>query len=394
MWCAFEKLCKLNPGKFDVNKYFSEINPKIADFNKKNNNSKGNNENTTNFSLSPLHYQNEGNLNTTNNSIYSDNKNIKSVDRFNLIRQPINENENSKIKKDYENNYSLLNNNKIISSNLTPVMNKANSNDNYNHPGIKIRENKVSYFAESPANNIQLNLNKHISSYDFNSGNTSNFNNSADIRNYDFNAKIRPFNIYNSSKVNSENSDKDTKIVTKSFMEFENVSQLLLSYSEILTSLSLYNCQDAINIIKTLPYSHQKSGYVLSILGRCYFELTKYKESEKEYNEALKIEPARLEGLEYFSSCLWHLKDQYKLCSLANHALEQSHFCPETWIVVGNCYSLQKEHELAVKFFNRAIQLDNTMSYAYTLSGHEFVENESYSQAKSCYEQAVSYDDR
>jgi anaphase-promoting complex subunit 3 len=30
--------------------------------------------------------------------------------------------------------------------------------------------------------------------------------------------------------------------------------------------------------------------------------------------------------------------------------------CPECWCVVGNCFSLQKEHETALKFFQRAIQ--------------------------------------
>ena len=27
--------------------------------------------------------------------------------------------------------------------------------------------------------------------------------------------------------------------------------------------------------------------------------------------------------------------------------------CPETWITVGNCFSLQKEHDNALKFFRR-----------------------------------------
>jgi len=106
------------------------------------------------------------------------------------------------------------------------------------------------------------------------------------------------------------------------------------------------------------------------------------------------MDPARLEGFEYYSSCLWHLKDQFQLVSLSNHVLEQSHFFAETWIVVGNCYSLQKEHEIAIKFFNRAIQINPKLPYAYTLSGHEYVENESFTQAKLCYSNAISCDDR
>jgi anaphase-promoting complex subunit 3 len=34
----------------------------------------------------------------------------------------------------------------------------------------------------------------------------------------------------------------------------------------------------------------------------------KYKDAKKTYELMLKMEPYRLEGLEYYSTCLWHLK--------------------------------------------------------------------------------------
>lgn len=40
---------------------------------------------------------------------------------------------------------------------------------------------------------------------------------------------------------------------------------------------------------------------------------------------------------------------------------------------MGNCYSLQKDHETALKNFQRAVQLDSRFSYAHTLCGHEYV---------------------
>ena len=48
-------------------------------------------------------------------------------------------------------------------------------------------------------------------------------------------------------------------------------------------------------------------------------------------------------------------------------------FCPETWCVVGNCFSLQKEPDTAIRFFQRALQIDPTYTYANTLCGHEQV---------------------
>ena len=38
---------------------------------------------------------------------------------------------------------------------------------------------------------------------------------------------------------------------------------------------------------------------------------------------------------------------------------------------MGNCYSLQKDHETALKNFQRAVQLDSRFAYAHTLCGHE-----------------------
>jgi len=118
----------------------------------------------------------------------------------------------------------------------------------------------------------------------------------------------------------------------------------------------------------------------------------KYAEAEKYFEEAYKVEPYRLEGLEYYSTCLWHMKKQVELAHLAYTALERSLFAPEAWIVLGNCYSLQKEHENALKFFNRAIQLNPSFAYAHTLSGHEFVYNEDFSKAKKCFENALNID--
>ena len=39
---------------------------------------------------------------------------------------------------------------------------------------------------------------------------------------------------------------------------------------------------------------------------------------------------------------------------------------------MGNCYSLQKDHETALKNFQRAVQLNSRFTYAHTLCGHEY----------------------
>jgi anaphase-promoting complex subunit 3 len=242
-------------------------------------------------------------------------------------------------------------------------------------------------------NNIR-NLLASNKSNEENLNSNNKFNNNI-FNNIQLNENRQIVNMANSNPSNSNVVTHVTHIVNNSqTQKFSDITQLLKVFGEISKTFHLFNCEDAINMIKSLPLNHQKSSWSLVTLGRCYFEVAKYKDCDRVFKECIKSDPARLEGLEYYSSCLWHLKDQFQLVNLASHVLEQSHFCAESWIVIGNCYSLQKEHELAMKFFNRAIQINPNFAYAYTLCGHEYVENESFNQAKQCYSHAISCDDR
>jgi anaphase-promoting complex subunit 3 len=61
---------------------------------------------------------------------------------------------------------------------------------------------------------------------------------------------------------------------------------------------------------------------------------------------------------------------------------------------VGNCFSLQREHDTALKFFERAIQIDPYFAYAHTLCGHEHVFNENLDKALVCFRSALKVDNR
>ena len=74
--------------------------------------------------------------------------------------------------------------------------------------------------------------------------------------------------------------------------------------------------------------------------------------------------------------------------------VELDKFAPETWCVVGNCFSLQQEPESAIRFFQRALQLDERCTYAHTLCGHEYAGNEDLDKAVGCYRSALRFDAR
>ena len=53
-----------------------------------------------------------------------------------------------------------------------------------------------------------------------------------------------------------------------------------------------------------------------------------------------------------------------------------------------------QEHENALKFFQRALQLDPSFTYAYTLAGHEYFANEDFDKGLQCYRHAMRLDPR
>lgn len=316
----------------------------------------------------------DSNGNNINNSLIQNQQNNNNNNIFQNIQLST-----TNANNDFNRN---LNNNNNNLMNLSTHIGNANNNLNFSN-----------YFNTNYNNNI----NNNTKNNNINNNNNNPSNNQNKFTNpKNFLAANKSYETYFSIKRSDAKSEPSGAANNFNFNpgKFSDLGQLLKLFGEILKKLSLYKCKEAIELIEQLPLNHRNSGVALSLLAKAYFELAKYKECEKHYRECLKVEPYRLEGIEYFSSCLWHLKDQYQLCNLANHVLEQSLFAPETWIVLGNSYSLQKEHEVALKFFTRAIQLNPSFAYAYTLCGHEHFSNESYIEAKNFYSKAIGIDEK
>ncbi|KAL6078765.1 cell division cycle protein 27 [Balamuthia mandrillaris] len=158
--------------------------------------------------------------------------------------------------------------------------------------------------------------------------------------------------------------------------------------------LCQFRCQHAIEAFQALPPKQYETGWVLCNVGRAYFEMTNHQEAERHYEEVRKKEPYRVEGMEIYSTILWHLRKEVELSFLAQQLTELDRMAPQSWCAVGNCFSLQNEHRTAIKFFHRAIQLDSMFTYAYTLSGHEYVAGDDLDKATGCFRSAIRIDDR
>lgn len=55
---------------------------------------------------------------------------------------------------------------------------------------------------------------------------------------------------------------------------------------------------------------------------------------------------------------------------------------------------MHKEHDAAIKFFQRAAQLDPKFVYAYNLLGHEYCLIEEMDKALACFRKAIYLDPR
>ncbi|XP_048227782.1 cell division cycle protein 27 homolog B isoform X2 [Ricinus communis] len=156
----------------------------------------------------------------------------------------------------------------------------------------------------------------------------------------------------------------------------------------------LYRCQDALDTYMKLPGKHYNTGWVLSQVGKAYFELVDYLEADRAFSLARRASPYSLEGLDIYSTVLYHLKEDMKLSYLAQELISTDRLAPESWCAMGNCFSLQKDHETALKNFQRAVQLNSRFTYAHTLCGHEYVALEDFENGIKSYQSALRIDAR
>lgn len=69
------------------------------------------------------------------------------------------------------------------------------------------------------------------------------------------------------------------------------------------------------------------------------------------------LEPHRTELMEIYSTALWHLHAEVQLSTLAQDLVLEDRNSAAAWCATGNLFSAQTEHETAIKFFQRAIQV-------------------------------------
>uniref|UniRef100_A0A1B0CG33 Cell division cycle protein 27 homolog n=2 Tax=Lutzomyia longipalpis TaxID=7200 RepID=A0A1B0CG33_LUTLO len=169
----------------------------------------------------------------------------------------------------------------------------------------------------------------------------------------------------------------------------EGLLQLLRQLGQGYLQLSQYNTREAIEAFASVPPQHYSSSWVQSMTALACHEQRDYERATKIFKEIHEREPHRLHLMEIYSTALWALQREVSLSALAQDLMGQDKNSPIPWCVAGNCFSLHKEHEIAIKFFERAVQVDPEFVYSYTLLGHEFVITEELEKAMSSFRTAI-----
>ncbi|ANZ73717.1 BA75_01713T0 [Komagataella pastoris] len=201
----------------------------------------------------------------------------------------------------------------------------------------------------------------------------------------------RSYNFSNMPPAPSNNSD------FRNFNEVTSENELIVLYGRIARAYKAfcqYDCFKAIRLFTSLPEHVVDMPWVLAKLGRLHFEIVNYEQSEFYFQKLRQIDRTRTEDMEYYSTLLWHLHKESELSYLSHELYQIDKFAPQTWVAIGNLFSLNRDNEEAVKCFHKATQLDQNFAYAYTLQGHEHVANDSFENAFESFRYALSIDKR
>lgn len=174
----------------------------------------------------------------------------------------------------------------------------------------------------------------------------------------------------------------------------QEILEVLSVASTAYQHLCNYRCPEAVKTLESLSPKQQETGWVLHQKGKAYLEMNDFTSAQRCLEAMQAKDPSRVQGLEILSTVYWQLKKEMELANLAHSVVDYARHTPEAWCVVGNCFSLQKDHETALVFFKRSLQIDPHFAYTHTLSGYEYMANEDFDKAIKCFREALRVDDR
>lgn len=160
---------------------------------------------------------------------------------------------------------------------------------------------------------------------------------------------------------------------------------------QIYCSQELYQFSDNLHsTITQLSRLFPNSAFLSTQRALLFYHAKEYDSAATIFSEILATHPYRLDSMDIYSNILYVMDSaRPKLSYLASLATATDRFRPETCCIIGNHYSKSSEHEKAVVYFRRALNLDRSFLSAWTLMGHEYIELKNTQAAIESYRRAV-----
>ncbi|KAJ2774184.1 anaphase-promoting complex subunit cdc27 [Coemansia nantahalensis] len=193
----------------------------------------------------------------------------------------------------------------------------------------------------------------------------------------------------------------------------QDIHQLLTQSALATAHMLSYRATQGLLAIAALPAKQRNTAWGLCMLGRVCFEAGRYPEAAQAFGEAHRLAPYRVRDMETYSTLLWHMKDEEALAQLAHSLVSIGrNWSPEAWVAVANCFSLDGDHQAALKSLGRSMQLYRSahggtavvprgdaggiggLAYAHTLAGHENVALDELDRAQQAFRTAIRIDPR
>ncbi|GAU95603.1 hypothetical protein RvY_07196 [Ramazzottius varieornatus] len=185
-----------------------------------------------------------------------------------------------------------------------------------------------------------------------------------------------------STEIALTEQERLSALVMRSYCRFGDVVQLLYAY----------DIPAALEKLTLISPEQKEAPFYWYLKGRLHFEMLEYDYSVHAFEEMRRKDPYYSKGIDYYSVALWHLQKEKDLAILAKYMVQHHRNAPETYVVYGNVFSVQREHEYAIKMFRRALQLSPNYAYALTLLGHEYIATEDKDKAAQCFRLAINAD--
>lgn len=131
-----------------------------------------------------------------------------------------------------------------------------------------------------------------------------------------------------------------------------------------------------------------ESAYLVTCRAQSLYLHQELEEAADTFQQALELQPYRLEGISEYSNTLYVLDRDDVLAQLVQQFAHVSNSA-EVWCMRGNFYNQRGEHFRAVEAFKQALRLDRECVAAWILLGHEYLEVKNSHAAAEMYRRAI-----